>query len=428
MPLLSPQEVAHAQSITDPDPVLVPIPAAAGKRVLLASVIRKPPAVLAPWLESLTWQITRTPVALSYLFLPNFGTEPHAKDAQTILHQWAAQQERAKIARNIPAENDYGQTDKTRHWTPNAWHRVGALKNEILQNALNEGYDAVWLLDADVFCDRYTLQSMMDANAPIVSAVYWTFWTKQQPGAAERQHCGPQVWMRHPYEMNGNGYTAEQFRKALIKRERLQVGGLGACTLIHRSALEKGVSFSKVGEFEATGLMDGEDRHFCIRAARLHIPLVADAWPDIYHAYHPTDYHEIPQWLEKLNVQHPASATLGNLVSFTVEPLEMGAPVQYVRGRLGTLDLLPELEELLYGLPVGQSAIIKLHYPITAPQPFAGTSRIVRVTLNDAKPNGIAPTIERELLVGGKSGAFIDPVFRTGKQIEQIMAQAQEAA
>lgn len=424
---LTESEAAHAASITDPNPVLAPVPAAATIRVLIASVVRKPPEVIAAWLQTLAWQRTRGSVECSYVFYPNFSdTDTYKQPALDVLTQFCAGQPRARLAVNRAAPPaDYGH-GVTRHWTPDAWHRVGAIKNELLQLAVQERFDYVWLIDADVLCDPYTLQSMLDCDAPITSAVYWTFWRKPNPGEAQRQHCGPQVWMRHPYEMSGRGYTAEQFRTALIGRERLDVGGLGACTLIHRSAIEKGASFAKVGEFPAAGLMDGEDRHFCIRASRLHIPLTADAWPDIYHAYHPDEYPDIPAQLERLSTPHKERADLGDLVSFKVEPIETGAPVQWIRGQLGKLNLLPELSETVAALPVGESAVIKLHYPITTPQPLGGTSRIVRVSVLDVKPMGYPPTVEKELLIGVTG--FIDPVFRTKKQVDQLLEHSREAA
>ncbi|KKL20979.1 hypothetical protein LCGC14_2450040, partial [marine sediment metagenome] len=48
---------------------------------------------------------------------------------------------------------DYGEKGRTHTWTPQAWHRVGKLKNDIIQLALEEDYDFLWLVDTDVFCD-----------------------------------------------------------------------------------------------------------------------------------------------------------------------------------------------------------------------------------------------------------------------------------
>lgn len=87
----------------------------------------------------------------------------------------------------------------------------------------------------------------------------------------------PQVWCQDhftQYEIGelkpseqlskkeGNCRTYESINK-LRKPSVYEVGGLGACTLIHKTAIEKGVNFDKVKNFTFWG----EDRHFCIRAA-----------------------------------------------------------------------------------------------------------------------------------------------------------------
>jgi hypothetical protein len=81
----------------------------------------------------------------------------------------------------------------------------------------------------------------------------------------------------------------------------VHVYGQGACTLIRREALMRGVSFAPVPGNTGPGLMQGEDRHFCIRAEAMHIKMVADAWPDIFHIYHrPEDEALIPEMQKRL--------------------------------------------------------------------------------------------------------------------------------
>lgn len=64
-----------------------------------------------------------------------------------------------------------------------------------------------------------------------------------------------------------------------------EVGGLGACTLISRRALEAGANFSKIKNLSLTG----EDRHFCVRAAVLGFPLYVDTHLPAYHIYRNKD-------------------------------------------------------------------------------------------------------------------------------------------
>ena len=59
------------------------------------------------------------------------------------------------------------------------------------------------------------------------------------------------------------------------------MSGLCACTLIARRAIEAGVNFCELrGSLHA-----GEDRHFCLRAEALGIPLFADTTLPPLHLY-----------------------------------------------------------------------------------------------------------------------------------------------
>ena len=439
MDSLTPDEYAHAASITDENPTLEPLPAEKTVRILVGSIIRKPPAVVSVLLRCLLWQQTRTRCEIDYAFVLNFAKEDaYADDVRALL----AQEGIAFTEAEAPS-GDYGEGDRTRQWTPQAWHRVGTLKNGIIQQALSGNYDFLWLIDADVLCDPFTLQSLLDSadveqfllngvhyRGPIVSGVYWTFWSKRNAEDAEIQHAGPQVWLRHPYHLDGRGYTVQSFRAALVGRQRLRVWGLGACTLIPRHALTKGCHFGSVGTLPPGGMSDGEDRHFCARADTLHIELVADAWPDIYHAYWHDEYDALPEALERLERVQSGPPALGDLVSLRLENLEVGTTpeVQFQRGRLGQLPLPPEIEEKLYTLSAGESALVKVFFPVHYPRKeLANKSCILRVTLYDTKPFGLAPTIDEELLLGSLSKATIDPTGLSEGQLGELLDTAAPA-
>ena len=440
--MLTQQEHAHAASILDPEPTLEPLPAEKVVKILVGSGIRKPPPVVSAFLRCLLWQQTRTHCAIDFSFVFNFASEDSfANDTRRLVQGFKKAAEAAGSAvvwneADCPS-GDYGEGGRTRSWTPQAWHRVGTLKNDIIQYALNEGYDFLWLVDADVLCDPFTLQSLLDSadierflldstyyRGPIVSGVYWTFWSKRNAEDAEIQHAGPQVWLRHPYCLDGRGYTAQSFRAALVARQRLRVWGLGACTLIPSHAIAKGCHFGSVGTLPPGGMSDGEDRHFCHRADALHLELVADAWPDIYHAYAQDDYEDIPQALERLERVQLGPPKLGDLVSLRLENLEISnisADVQFQRGRLGQLPLPPEIEEKLYNLSPGDSALVKVFFPVHYPRKeLANKSFIFRVTLFDSKPWALPPVIDQELFLGAASKRIIDPTSLTSNQVSEI--------
>jgi len=431
MTKLTPEEAAHAASITDENPTLAPIPPKAIPKILVASVIRKPPEVIRAFLQTLAWQEFRRPTQCDYYFVNDCGSESYAQDVARLLSEFSSRSGSVLVYDAASSEGwqEYANTDRTRQWTPKAWHRVGALKDQIFQHALDQQYDGVWLVDADVMCSPHTLQSLMDAEAPIVSGVYWTFWTRHRETDAHFQHCGPQVWLRHPYSLDGRGWTEPRFREALVNRRRVRVWGLGACTLVSRAALEKGVRFAKVGDLPPGPMADGEDRHFCWRADALHLEMVADAWPNIYHAYHEAEYDQIPAMLDRLG-RHTGwdrPATRDSYISARFRNLDLpGTPPAYVRGVLGRLDLLPEVSQLLLTMKPGDRVLRKIHFPAHYPEiapPFpqlGGTSCIMEFTLLDVQDDNLPPTIDQEILRGTLGN--IDPTTLTERQLDEVLS------
>lgn len=425
--MLTPAELAHAASILEPA-TLKPIPPKQIPKVLIASVVRKPPQVLNAFFQSLLWQDAKA--ERSYLFVNNFSLGDRFADEAKAQYSAFPVGTDINVGDAPAPDGDYQDSNagRTRGWTPQAWHRIGAIKNQLIQRALDTHADYLWLIDADVLCDPYTLQSMLDSQSPIVSAVYWTQWTKPQEGDASVQHAGPQVWLRHPYTLSGRGYSEPEFRAALIGRKRLRVWGLGACTLIRRDALEKGVSFEKFADLPPGPMSDGEDRHFCIRADAMHLDMHADAWPDIWHAYHPSEYDLIPQKMEELSSRRAlrhVKPKLSWLVSAKIENLDVpGLPPQWVRGQIGKLKVLPEIEETLTNLLPGESKVMKVHYPAHHPHDSRGHNFILKISLLDCKPFRHPMVVEDELFTAPNSFSYLDHTTLTQAQIQSIVQEA----
>lgn len=404
---LNDRERAHAQSILEP-PTLMPIPTKIKPKVLVASIVRKPQVVVDALLKTVEGQIADAEV--DYHFVANYAANEEVPSFG-----------KHEVAKAGAPEGDYGDGEITRKWTSQAFERVALLKDHLIDKAKKEDYDFLWLVDADVLCDKYTLQSMLDCETAIVSAVYWTQWQLPREGLKNFVHAGPQVWQRGAYDLSGRLTEAEFRHKLMAERVRMTLpeGGLGACTLIRRDALEKGVSFRFFSNnpMGAGGMAQGEDRHFCARAHALHIPLVADAWPDIYHAYHVAHYERIPEMLERLTQEHPTEATFGDLVSMTIEllePVRIGdrmVPVgkRWVRGALGKLPVLPQVEEALIGMERGDVRLLRVHFPMSWPVvQLRGDTRLLRISLLDCKPFGFPPVVEDEMLYDRTSRRYID--------------------
>jgi hypothetical protein len=164
---------------------------------------------------------------------------------------------------------------------------------------------------------------------------------------------------------------------------------------------------------------------------------LADSWPDIWHAYHPTEYADIARWLARLGrSRSQAAPQTGDLVSYK---LELNEPIphptnpqqlqylgpQYVRARLGTGAALPEIEEALSEMQIGDRHVLHLHYPGHYDYPtLRGQSRIATLTLLDAKPFGFAPVVEEEVFVGKNSGALMDATTLSPQQVEKVLETA----
>lgn len=398
-------------------PELLPLPHIRDRLIVVGTSVRKPLPIVKAYLQSLAWQELPPRTKVHYVFVPDWPEQN--TDAEHFLKVWV-EERGGELLRGAPkAVGDFvdGPGIATHQWGETAMRRVGENKNRIFKRAQALQADAVFLADADLILDRTVLASLIAIEKPVACAVYWTHWNRPttETGA---YFSGPQVWLNHPYEQEGRGYDQAGFRAALLSRGITQVWGQGACTLIDRKVIDGGIDFTPVPGPPGQGLMNGEDRHFCMRATAAHIPMHADSWPDIFHIYHaPEDVERIPSALEVLGREHPTHAKLGDLISVKLEALE---PVpnpngwQHVaphiaRGRLGQLPLMPEIEEALYEVPRGGQRILKVHCSLAHPMPFyRGRVRLFRVTLLDVKPFGFPPVVSEELVPGEHSGAFLD--------------------
>ena len=275
-----------------------------------------------------------------------------------------------------------GDREDTHEWNVPAFYRLARQKQRLCDLAVSEGYDYLWLVDSDLLCDPRTLWSLYYADKPIVSAVFWTAWQPDSPML-------PQVWLTHPYGLEGGRTkTANAFLSTLVDRQLVQVAGLGACTLIKVEALEDCRFDPPLPDLPTDGMWQGEDRHFCVRANRAHQTLWADAWPDVAHIYRPS-YDEHVESIEttlKTDLQRPA---IGHYVSFTIEELQtpsLQGELLHVRGRLGGLKILPEIETDLLDMRVGQSILTKINYPDWyGLAELAGQSRFIQICLIGVK-------------------------------------------
>lgn len=405
---------------------LKPLPDYRDTVVVVGTSCRKPLEILAPHLASLDWQELPPRTRLHFVYVPDFvnGQESAAKR----LFEFVNQRGGELIQGATPTQADFSDAAglDSHQWSGSAMARVGHNKNLIIRRALELKADYLWLVDSDLILDRTSLASMLSCDQPIVTGVYWTKWSRTEV-ENRKVYAGPQVWLLNPYNLSGRGLDEAEFRTKLLSRGLVRVWGFGANTVFKRAVLEAGTSFEYLPDLSLQGLMGGEDRHLCARAERMHIPAFADCWSDCFHIYHAQDdIPKIPAMVERLGADRPSRARIGDLVSLRLRPLEpvpvsptrlQQAQPQLVRGRLGTLELLPEIEEAVYELKRGERKVIRVHFPIHFEMPFLrGRMRLIEVTLLDVKAYSVPPNTEDDLYVGVSSGRWTQQLALTPDQ------------
>ena len=368
--------------------LLEPLPTTQPIRLLVGGPCRKEPALFRRHLDTVARQILPPNVEL----IPAYVDDNTNPETSIMLREFCEERKGFHLdARQQGPEGQYTDTGITHTWDGTAMRRVAQHKNALIQLALTERYDGLWLVDADLLFHDRTLWSLWHSDGPIVCGVFWTRW-QDTPGCPSL----PQVWLRHPYELGGRGMEPEEFLRHLHDRERVRVWGQGACTLYRRDALVKGLTFDLLPDLPTQGMWQGEDRHLCTRAERLYIPMFGDAWPDIFHVYHPHQLDDGIKWLESgANLDTEGPVRLGHLVSCVLESLEpiphadgswAQIPAQHVRGVLGRLPLALDLEDAILTMQRGEQRIVPVRYPRWAPGPFRNGQRLIQVTLVDYKP------------------------------------------
>lgn len=177
-------------------------------------------------------------------------------------------------------EKNYGDIyvcdEEEHHWNLDQMLKMGDLRNILLRKTLYEGYDYYFSVDTDLILHPDTLVQLVSRNVTLCAEVFWTrgkdgnYWSN----AWDFDQCTSMPGSREKWKEPGI----------------YEVGGTGACFLIHRSALERGVSYSRIPCI--LGALVGEDRHFCIRAACAGIPIYLDTVLPCTHLYRESEYQE----------------------------------------------------------------------------------------------------------------------------------------
>ena len=364
-------------------------------KILVGTCVRQDAKVLDAYLQALKWQQADAQIDLAFIDDGGHKEQLEAAGATKVFEADAR-----------PDDAEYEIGPDTHKWSVPTFYHLAKQKQKLFVRALNKGYDYLWLVDSDLICDPTTLRSLLSLQAPVANAVFWTHWHNVRHDVLPL----PQVWLRHPYELSGRGISKQEFVKKLQEREAMQVAGGGACTLIRRDALERGVSYLPIPGLPQGGMWQGEDRHFAIRAERLRVPQYADGWPDIFHAYHPHQRESIvlDQVVKALSSTHTEAPKYGDQVSVVINPLQspqlqkaLQPQHRSIRGRLGAIPFVPEIEVALGEMKPGDKQLVSCAFPDHYRfEEYAGKVRLLEVELIDVKPYSVQPVLSDHVFRG----------------------------
>lgn len=253
----------------------------AKKRILIGTPIRQKPAILKEFLQSLQELITDS-FSGDFCFIDDNTNE----ESHTLLAEFCQNNPGKVFIAPAPTNNDqYICNEQTHYWNEAIIWKVAQFKDSIFEFALERNYDYVFLIDSDIVMYPRTIEQLLIADKDIISEIFWTQWQPNSP-------LSPQVWLYDTFTQYETGCGQQlsnediqrrhnEFVSMLLNPGVYEVGGLGACTLISKKALQKGARFKKIKNLTFWG----EDRHFCIRAAALDIPLYVDTHYPAYHIY-----------------------------------------------------------------------------------------------------------------------------------------------
>lgn len=240
-------------------------------KVLLGSPVYQKHEILSFFLSSLS-KLTCTDFDLHYFFVDdNHNKYP---ESSNLLTQFSVNKISTILKGDIISDEYV-----THNWKESIVWKVASYKNKIIEYAVANNYDFLFLIDSDLVIHPDTIQHLIKQNKNIISEIFWTKWNIND-------HIDrPQVWLSDKYTLSNEKYTETQFIDQLKIPGVYEVGGLGACTLISRHALLKGVNFNKIHNVSFWG----EDRHFCIRSVCLGLKLWVDTTYPAYHIYRDSD-------------------------------------------------------------------------------------------------------------------------------------------
>lgn len=262
------------------------------KSVLIASPINKPSNILELFLESLN-MLKVDNINVEYFFID----DNDEKKSSEILNDFILKN-KGNLVNTSENDKNIGWEIGEHVWTGRKIQKIAYYKNKIIDHFLNGEWDYIFFVDSDLILNPNTINQLIEDDKEIVSNIFWTKWDE---GGQEL----PQVWQKDFYTLYDNhmlrNITPQEIRMEeflFLGKLRVpgvyRVGGLGACTLIKRNVLEKGVHFGEIYNLSFWG----EDRSFCVRAVAYGFELFVDTYNPAFHIFRESEVEKAKKILQ----------------------------------------------------------------------------------------------------------------------------------
>ena len=222
------------------------------KKVLLTTLVRNRAWCLEKVLEN--WLNLNYPKSLMEIF---FQTHNNNDSTLSILRSFQESYKNIYSKITLMEYNFPSIDPKEHYWPKRKIDCLRAMRNRYLAEIKDNDY--IFAVDSDIILDPSTLKYLLSLNKDIVSPVFWATWGNSV------QVPLPNVWSSGNYEFT------QELLESLKKPGIYRVGGLGACTLISKKAIERGVNYNRVKNLPSDMIL--EDRDFCVRAEVLGLEL-----------------------------------------------------------------------------------------------------------------------------------------------------------
>ena len=206
-----------------------------------------------------------------------FFDDNDSKLSSEYLHSYRFNENVEILDFKINIEDNYKGNHK---WNLTQIDRISHIKNEAIQYALINNYDYLFLVDADLVLNPNTLSHLVSLKKHFVFEVFWTLFFNES-------FHKPNAWDYHSW-----AYYNEETIIKLSKKGTYEVGGGGACTLLSKEILKKGLNFNRLESLN----FNGEDRHFCTRAQALGYSVYVDTNYPAYHIFNTLQVEEANNW------------------------------------------------------------------------------------------------------------------------------------